>query len=72
MKKLIENAGQWVKAEHSNSVHTSGGNNCPEVMLADNGIVGIRNSTHKISEVWFTPGEWRALVQSVKDGQYDL
>lgn len=69
MKKLIENAGQWVKAWRSNG---SGGNNCPEVCLAENGTVGIRNSTMKLSEVWFTPGEWRALVQSIKDGQYDL
>lgn len=69
MRKIIENVGQWVMADRSNG---SGGNNCPEVMLAENGIVGIRNSTHKINEVWFTPGEWRALVWSIKDGQYDL
>lgn len=67
--KITELPGEWIKAHRSNG---SGGNNCPEVMLADNGIVGIRNSTMKLSEVWFTPGEWRALVQSIKDGQYDL
>lgn len=68
-EKIKISVGQWVKAWRSNG---SGGNNCPEVKLAENGIVGIRNSTHAINEVWFTSGEWRAFVQSVKDGQYDL
>jgi hypothetical protein len=58
---------RWRKSTRSGS---SG--NCVEV--ADNlpGVVAVRDSKDRTGPVLtFTPGEWKAFVGGVKDGEFD-
>ncbi|GAA0434043.1 hypothetical protein Acor_08370 [Acrocarpospora corrugata] len=64
----------WRKSSHS-----SGGDNCVEVATAGNPggsdpVIGVRDSKqHGRGPVLeFTPAEWRAFVNAVKDGEFDL
>ena len=58
----------WRKSTRSN-----GGGDCVEV--ADNmpGAVGVRDSKDPTGPVLiFNPSEWRAFVEGVKRGEFDL
>jgi Domain of unknown function (DUF397) len=55
------------------STRSSGGDNCVEVAIADDGHVGVRDSKQRgvgpILE--FTPSEWEAFLGGVMDGEFD-
>jgi hypothetical protein len=57
----------YMKSSHS------GGGNCVEVRLLDDGSVGLRDSkdTTKPPHV-FTCSEWQAFILGVREGQFDL
>lgn len=65
------------------STRSSGGDNCVEVATATTGtagtsgaerVIGVRDSKQRgrgpVLE--FTPAEWRAFVEGVKGGEFDL
>ncbi|MFI6883908.1 DUF397 domain-containing protein [Streptosporangium canum] len=57
----------WRKSRQS-----GGDSNCVEVAVADDGTVGVRDSKHRLGpHLEFTPGEWRAFLGGVKDGEFD-
>ncbi|MEU8195612.1 DUF397 domain-containing protein [Microbispora amethystogenes] len=59
---------QWRKSSRSGS----NGGQCVEV--ADNlpGVVAVRDSKHPDGpKLLFTPGEWQAFIDGVKDGEFD-
>lgn len=59
----------WKKASRSNG---NGGNNCVEVAFLD-GAVAVRDSKNRTGPaLMFTPAEWKAFVDSTKDGEFDL
>lgn len=63
----LENA-EWRKA-------TASGDNgqCVEVATNLPGVVAVRDSKNPHGPALvFTPGEWRAFVGGVKDGEFDL
>lgn len=63
----LANAGSWQKSSHSDLA-----NNCVEITTELPGWVGIRDS--KLGDnspiLAFTHGEWDALVQGVRDGEF--
>ncbi len=57
----------WVKS----SLSFSNGN-CVEVASLADGEIGVRNSRDSEGAVLrFTPGEWRAFVGGVRNGEFD-
>jgi hypothetical protein len=57
---------RWRKAR------ASGGTNCVEVAVAPGGIVVIRDSKNPDGAVLkYTPAEWAAFVQGVREGDFD-
>ncbi len=63
------NDAVWRKGSRSNG---NGGNNCVEVAFLDNGVA-VRDSKNRSGPaLMFTPAEWRAFVDSAKDGEFDL
>jgi Domain of unknown function (DUF397) len=57
---------RWWKSSHSHA------NSCVEVALVD-GHIAVRNSKHRQGPVLrFTPTEWRAFLDGVRDGEFDL
>lgn len=63
-------ANEWLKSTFSNG---TGGNNCVEVRWIYGHDVMIRNSNKPNGHrVRFTPEEWKAFVEGVKAGQFDL
>jgi Domain of unknown function (DUF397) len=47
-------------------------NGCVEIALLD-GMVAVRDSKHQQGQALvFTPVEWQAFVDGVRDGQFDL
>ncbi len=59
----------WRKSTRSNGQ----GGNC--VQVADNipGVIAVRDSKDpEGGHLLFTPAEWRAFVDSAKDGEFDL
>lgn len=57
----------WVKS----SLSFSNGN-CVEVTELPGGSVGVRHSKDPAGPVLtFTPGEWRAFVGGVRNGEFD-
>jgi Domain of unknown function (DUF397) len=59
----------WRKAGYS----TSNGGNCVEVAVAPSSAVAVRDSKGPDGpKLAFTPGDWRAFVAGVKDGEFDL
>lgn len=61
-------AGKWVKSSFSNG---SGGNNCVEVIDRGSSI-GVRNSLSGFASVHFTRDEWRAFIDGVHAGEFDI
>jgi hypothetical protein len=58
----------WRKGSRSNG---NGGNNCVEVAPLGTGFA-VRDSKDKTGPaLLFTEAEWRAFVDSVKDGEFD-
>jgi hypothetical protein len=55
----------WRKSSYS------GVDACVEVALLDNKIVVRDSKCPDGSELTFTPGEWRAFVRGVRDGEFD-
>lgn len=50
----------------------SGGNNCVEVALDQEGRAFVRDSKRPHAAILvFTADEWRAFVESVKAGEFD-
>lgn len=62
-------ARDWRKSSHS-----SGADNCVEVNLGDGTrTVAVRHSKNREGAVLtFTGPEWRAFVEGVRDGEFDL
>lgn len=60
----------WRKSSRSGG---TGGNNCVEVkFITRSNLVAVRNSKSTGVEVHFTKDEWRAFVEGVKLGEFDL
>ncbi len=58
----------WRKSARSGSA-----DNCVEVAVADDGVVGVRDSKNPNGPVLeFTPAEWAAFTGGVRDGEFDL
>lgn len=58
----------WRKSTRSGSA-----DNCVEVAVADNGVVGVRDSKNPIGPILeFTPTEWAGFTGGVRDGKFDL
>jgi len=63
----MQGAPVWVKS----SLSFANGN-CVEVADLGNGITGVRNSRDSGGPVLrFTPGEWRAFLGGVRNGEFD-
>jgi len=50
----------------------SGGANCVAVARLPGGGVAVRHSDDSASPLRFTTAEWRAFVDGVKDGEFDV
>lgn len=58
----------WRKSTCSGS-----GDNCVEVAVADDGVVGVRDSKNPTGPVLeFSPAEWAAFTGGVQNGEFDL
>jgi hypothetical protein len=56
----------WRKTRRSD-----GGGNCVEVSFADGGTVGVRDSKNRSGPILeFTPTEWDAFIEGVRDGEF--
>jgi hypothetical protein len=56
-------------AEFRKSSRSGGNNNCVEVATNLPGVVAVRDSKDRDGVVLtFTPGEWRAFLTDVRDG----
>ncbi|GIH69885.1 MULTISPECIES: DUF397 domain-containing protein [Sphaerimonospora] len=59
---------QWRKSSRSGS----NGGQCVEVAANLPGVVAVRDSKNPDGpKLLFTPGEWRAFINGIKDGQFD-
>ncbi|MEV4104735.1 DUF397 domain-containing protein [Nonomuraea sp. NPDC049649] len=68
MGELNLDAAEWRKATASGDV-----GQCVEVATNLPGVVAVRDSKNPQGPALiFTPGEWRAFVGGVKDGEFDL
>jgi Domain of unknown function (DUF397) len=64
---ISEPDAQWVKS----SLSFSNGN-CVEVARLAGGMIGVRHSMDSEGVVIrFTPGEWRAFLGGVRNGEFD-
>ena len=56
------------------STLSSGGDNCVEVGLGDDGTIGVRDTKQRGegSVLVFFPEEWEAFVGGVRQGEFDL
>jgi hypothetical protein len=67
----ISEGAVWKKGSRSNG---SGGNNCVEVAMLDNGVA-VRDSKENGAPaqmiLMFSKAEWAAFVDSAKDGEFD-
>lgn len=60
----------WKKSSYSNG---NGGNNCVEVRVALRvDSVLVRNDKTPSVSVSFTKAEWKAFVEGVKAGEFDI
>ncbi|MDA0637301.1 DUF397 domain-containing protein [Nonomuraea sp. MCN248] len=61
-------AATWIKSSYSGS----NGGNCVEVAELSSGYRGVRDSKNPTGPTLvFTPGEWDAFINGVKDGEFD-
>lgn len=61
--------GQWYKSSYS----SDNGGNCVETQTTTDGLVAVGDSKDRSQGAFaFGPGEWRAFVESVKAGQFDM
>ncbi|GAA4516590.1 DUF397 domain-containing protein [Nonomuraea ferruginea] len=68
MGKLNLEAAEWRKATASGDV-----GQCVEVATNLPGVVAVRDSKNPQGPALiFTPGEWKAFVGGVRDGEFDL
>jgi len=56
----------WKKSSHS-----SGGDNCVEVMRDMDGNTAVRHSKDGVHTLLFTGNEWDAFLAGVKDGEFN-
>jgi hypothetical protein len=62
---------EWSSAEFSKSSF-SGPNGCVEVAIRPDSVA-VRDAKHQEGPVLeFSPGEWAAFLQGVKNGEFDL
>ena len=65
--KRSGSGAKWVKSSQS---YANG--NCVEVASLPGGAVGVRDSRKAAGPVLrFTPGEWRAFLGGVRNGEFD-
>ncbi|WP_018800275.1 DUF397 domain-containing protein [Salinispora arenicola] len=57
----------WRKSTRSGSA-----DNCVEIAVADDGVVGVRDSKNPNAILEFAPTEWAAFTGGVRDGEFDL
>ncbi|MEV0591105.1 DUF397 domain-containing protein [Nonomuraea cavernae] len=61
-------AAMWIKSSYSGS----NGGNCIEVAELSGGRRGVRDSKNPTGPALiFTPGEWNAFIDGVKNGEFD-
>jgi hypothetical protein len=64
---MPDSGAYWVKSSLSFS-----NSNCVQVAFLADGMVGVRHSTDSTGPVIrFTPGEWRAFLGGVRNGEFD-
>ncbi|GAA1625413.1 DUF397 domain-containing protein [Catellatospora bangladeshensis] len=60
--------GPWRK-----STRSGGADNCVEVATGPDRQIGVRDSKNADGGILvFTPGEWAAFVEGVRNGEFDL
>jgi Domain of unknown function (DUF397) len=60
--------GPWRK-----STRSGGADNCVEVATSTDRHIGVRDSKNPDGGILvFSPGEWSAFVEGVRDGEFDL
>jgi sirohydrochlorin ferrochelatase len=58
----------WRKSRHSGTEDA-----CVETAFLADGDVAVRDSKNRSGPVLrYTPGEWRAFIAGVKDGEFEL
>lgn len=61
---------EWKKSSFSNG---NGGNNCVEVLiLGATKMVTVRHSVVVFPMLTFTEDEWKAFIDGVKAGEFDV
>ncbi|GIH72141.1 DUF397 domain-containing protein [Sphaerimonospora thailandensis] len=62
-------AAVWRKSTRS----SGNGGQCVEVASNLPGVIAVRDSKNPDGpKLLFAPGEWRAFIGEIKDGQFDL
>ena len=63
----------WTRVTWTKSTRSNGSGECVETAQLPGGSRAVRDSKDPDGPVLvFTPSEWRAFVEGVKDGEFDL
>jgi hypothetical protein len=63
----------WARVTWKKSTWSNGSGNCVETARLSDGSWAVRDSKEPGGAVLtFTPSEWSAFVEGVKDGEFDL
>lgn len=63
----------WTRVTWQKSTRSNGSGNCVETARLADGTRAVRDSKDPDGAILtFTPAEWRAFVQGVKHGEFDL
>ncbi|WP_018585990.1 DUF397 domain-containing protein [Salinispora arenicola] len=60
-------------ADHDDRPRSPGARlDCVEIAVANDGVVGVRDSKNPNAILEFAPTEWAAFTGGVRDGEFDL